>query len=94
MHFGKVRGWVALGLLLLSAPARADISVGASPAFLDDVMQTLGVKLFQSPPQQWNPLANIILKDQPPTSQASRNGSVGLQRVSRSEFAQLRDVLL
>src|SRR5258708_3803009 len=39
---------------------------------------TLSVKLFQSPLQQRNPSTNIILKDQPPTSQASRNGAVGL----------------
>ena len=55
---------------------------------------TLNVKLFQSPLQQRNPRAEIILKEQPLTSQASRYGTVGLQGVDRSELGQLRDVLL
>jgi hypothetical protein len=37
----------------------------------------LSVKLFQSPLQQRNPLAEIILKQQPLTSQASRALAIG-----------------
>jgi hypothetical protein len=54
----------------------------------------LSVKLCQGSLQQRNPLAEIILKEQPLTSQASRYGTVGLQGVGRSELGQLRDVLL
>jgi len=54
----------------------------------------LSVKLFQSSLQQRNPLAEIILKEQPLTSQASRYGTVGLQGVGRRELGQLHDVLL
>jgi hypothetical protein len=55
---------------------------------------TLSTKLFQSPLQQRNSLAEIILKEQPLTSQASCHGTVGLQGIGRRELGQLRDVLL
>ena len=41
----------------------------------------LGLKLFQSSFQQRNPLAEIILKEQPPASQTRRDGTVWLQRI-------------
>src|SRR6202012_6107647 len=55
---------------------------------------TLSVKLFQSPPQQRNRRAEIVLKEQPLSLQAGRYRTVGLQGVGRSKLGQLRDVLL
>src|ERR1700730_3258570 len=55
---------------------------------------TLRLKLFQGSLQQRNRRGEIILKEQPPTSQASRHSTVGFQGIGCRELGQLRDVLL
>src|ERR1700730_1447670 len=55
---------------------------------------TLGLKLLQGSPQQLDSIDTIVLKQQPLTPQASRDGVIRYQGVRGGEITQFTDVVI